>query len=398
MKSSLQYRTDRIVSVDILRGIVMIIMALDHVRDFTHITAITGSPTDLATTTVPLFFTRWITHFCAPVFVFLSGLSAYLHGQGKTTKELSSFLIKRGIWLIFAEIVIMSLILTFNPLYEVILLGVIWVIGWAMIFLGILIRGGYKLVAVIGIVLVFGHDLVNYLVLPQPGTVTRTLLDIFLTTSGSVVPYAEGRLVIIAYAILPWTGVICLGYAFGKFFGKQTSVEKRRKTLLVAGLLITALFILLRLVNQYGEPQPWTVQPNSIYTFLSFLNLSKYPPSLQFLCMTIGPALLVLYLTDQWRGKIPAVLSVYGRVPFFYFVLHFFLIHLITVVLFFATGHGVGEIVDASSPFLFRPANYGFSLGVVYLVWILVVFLMYFPCKWYMRYKATHDKWWLSYV
>ena len=397
MELTAQYRRDRVSSIDVLRGIIMIIMALDHVRDFTHSVAITGSPTDLVTTTAPLFFTRWITHFCAPLFVFLSGISAYLNGQKKSTAELSAFLIKRGIWLIFADIVIVSLVMSFNPLYSFILLQVIWAIGWGMVFLGILLRGGYKLVACMGILLFFFHNITDYLTLPPPGPL-RTLTEIFFTTPGTIIQYGNGRILLFAYAIIPWTGVLLLGYSFGRIFGKTTSPEKRRKTALTAGLLLTALFVLLRVVNGYGDPLPWSEQGSKVFTFLSFLNVTKYPPSLMFCCMTIGPGLVMLSLLDQWKGRLPDFLTVYGKVPFFYFVMHFFLIHLITVVLFFATGHTMAEVADPNSPFLFRPAEFGFRLRFVYLIWIAVVLLMYYPCRWYMKYKATHDQWWLSYL
>ncbi|RYY58991.1 MAG: DUF1624 domain-containing protein [Chitinophagaceae bacterium] len=397
MEPTAVYRRDRVSSIDVLRGIIMVIMALDHVRDFTHIVGVTDSPTNLATTTAPLFFTRWITHFCAPLFVFLSGISAYLNGQKKSTAQLASFLVKRGIWLVLADIFIVTLVMSFNPLYSFILLQVIWAIGWGMIILGLLLRGGYRLVAVIGIVLFFGHNITDYFQPPANGTV-RTIVEIIFNTPGTIITYGSGRIILVAYAIIPWTGVLLMGYAFGRFFGKMTSPEKRRKTLLTAGLLITGLFILLRLVNEYGDPAPWSRQGSGLFTFLSFLNVTKYPPSLMFCCMTIGPGLIILSVADRWKGRLPDFFTVYGKVPFFYFVMHFLLIHIITVVLFFATGHSVAEAADPASPFLFRPAEFGFRLRIVYLIWIAVVLLMYYPCRWYMNYKATHDKWWLSYV
>jgi uncharacterized membrane protein len=373
-------------------------MALDHVRDFFHDGAMTVNPLDLTSTTPLLFFTRWITHFCAPTFVFLSGTSAFLAGQRKTKKQLSSFLIKRGIWLVFIEVVVMSLLFTFNPLYNVILLQVIWVIGWSMIFLGLLVRTSIKLIAVIGFILVFGHNIFDYLSLPDKGA-GSILLRLFFTAFGTVIPYAPSRIILDLYAILPWTGVLFLGYCFGQLYQQSISAVKRRKIILTIGFGVIIFFIILRYINQYGDPAHWSVQPRgAFYTLLSFLNTSKYPPSLCYLSMTIGPALVILSLVEIVQNKASIVFSMYGRVPFFYYILHFFLIHVICVILFFATGHTAKDIVDVNSPFLFRPQHFGFNLTIVYLLWATVIIVLYKPCKWFDEYRRTHTKWWLSYL
>lgn len=387
----------RIQSIDILRGIVMLIMALDHARDFFHVTAMTVNPLDLNITTPELYFTRWITHFCAPTFVFLSGASAFLAGVRKTKKQLSGFLIKRGIWLIIVEIVLMSLIFSFNPLYNVIFLQVIWVIGWSMIFLGLLVRTSIKLIIAIGFILVFGHDMLTYIDLPKEGA-GHVLWSVFFTAFGTVFPYGENRIILDLYAILPWTGVLFLGYGFGKLYQINMDAIKRRITILNLGIAVIVLFVLLRYINYYGDPSHWTTQKNGFYTFLSFLNTSKYPPSLSYLCMTIGPGLILLALIETTQNTFTRFVSIYGRVPFFYYVLHFLLIHLICVVLFFATGHGSKDIVDMNSPFLFRPTNFGFSLATVYGLWLLVITILYKPCKWFDNYRKTHSQWWLSYL
>jgi len=396
MQSVLQPK-NRIQSIDMLRGLVMLIMAIDHVRDFFHQTAFTDDPLNLATTTPQLFLTRWITHFCAPTFVFLSGTSAFLAGQRKTKKELSGFLIKRGIWLVLVEIVIMNLALTFNPLYNIIFLQVIWAIGCSMILLGLFVRTSAKLVAIVGIILVFGHNIIDYMQLPKAGA-AHVLWSIFFTARGSVVPYAGTRLLIFTYAILPWTGVMFLGYYFGTIYKKINDEVKRRKIMLSIGCAIVLLFIVVRFINLYGDPAHWSVQQNSLYTFFSFINTTKYPPSLCYVTMTLGLALIFLYLTETVTSKATNILSTYGRVPFFYFVLHFYLIHIICVVLFFATGHTSKDIIDANVPFLFRPQHFGFSLPVVYAIWLFVVLVLYKPCKWFDHYRRTHTQWWLSYL
>jgi len=387
--------TTRIQSIDILRGLVMIIMAIDHTRDFFHITAMTADPLDPATTTTGLFFTRWITHFCAPVFVFLSGLSVFLSGQHKTPSQAGIFTIKRGIWLIFAEIFILTFGLTFNPLYNFILLLVIWAIGWSMVLLGVFSRISRWLVLLMGIVLVFGHDLLNFVSLPKTG-VEALLLKIFLTSSGTVVPLDSNHLVLFSYAILPWTGIMFLGYSAGRWYRKDFPAATRTKYLVVSGLSLCALFAVLRISNAYGDPSLRKVYPTLIQNIFSFLNASKYPPSLQFFCMTIGPALLLLSALENVSNKITKVISGYGSVPFFYFVVHFYVLHLLLVVVFFLSGHQINEIVQ--TPFFFRPPNFGFTLPVVYAIWLIVVASLYRPCLWFKRYKTNHDQWWLKYI
>ena len=386
----------RVQSIDILRGAVMLIMALDHVRDFFHITAMTDDPLNLATTTPALYFTRWITHFCAPTFVFLSGTSAFLAGQRKTKKELSSFLIKRGIWLVLIEIIVMSLLLSLNPLYNIIFLQVIWVIGWSMIFLGLLVRTSIKLIIAIGFILFFGHNILDYIQLPQQGA-AHVLWSVLLTAFGTLFQYGELRFVYDLYAILPWTGVLFLGYGFGMLY-QQQDADKRRKIILSIGTAVVILFIVIRSINQYGDPSHWSQEKNGLYTFLSFIKASKYPPSLLYLCMTIGPSIIVLSLIETAQNKVTGVLSMYGRVPFFYYILHFFLIRVICVILFFATGHTAKDIIDTNTPFLFRPQHFGFSLPIVYILWLLVVIALYKPCKWFDDYRKNNRQWWLSYL
>ena len=385
----------RILSIDILRGLVMIIMALDHTRDFFHVGAMTGDPLNPDTTTGMLFFTRWITHFCAPTFVFLSGLSAYLSAQNKTAAQASSFLLKRGLWLILIEIVVITFGLTFNPSYNFIILQVIWAIGTSMIFLGLASRISYKTVLTIGLILVFGHNLFN--LFPAPADSNGGLiLKIFFTASGTVVPLSANHFVGVFYAILPWTGVMFVGYGIGAWYKKGYAADRRQRNLLTIGLLTIFVFISLRLINIYGDPVPRKEYHDFFKNLLAFFNVNKYPPSLQYIAMTLGPAMLFLALTEKLSNRFTRITSVYGAVPFFYYVLHFYLLHTLLIVVFFATGHSTKEIVQV--PFWFRPAAFGFNLPIVYLIWFCVVASLYLPCRWFKRYKETHRQWWLRYV
>ena len=392
----MQATKQRIHSIDILRGIVMLIMALDHVRDFFHIHGMDDTPTNLATTTPALFFTRWITHFCAPTFVFLSGISAFIAGRRKTTKELSAFLIKRGLWLILVEVVVITFALSYDPFYNKIFLQVIWAIGFSMIILGVLTRTSITVITITGLLLVLGHNIFDYIKLADGAG--AAILKASIASGFNFIPLGGSRSILMFYTALPWTGVMLLGYAFGTIYKQEYEAKRRRYLIFVSGIAVTLVFILLRLVNMYGDPAPWTVQKDGMLTFLSFLNTTKYPPSLMYVCMTLGPALIVLALTETAQNRLAKILMVYGRVPFFYYVLHFFLIHTLLVVLFYWSGCTSKDIVDPNIPFNFRPLHFGYGLPVVYLIWFCVIAALYFPCKWFNRYKATHDQWWLSYV
>ena len=388
-------RSNRILSIDILRGLVMIIMALDHTRDFFHIGAMTGDPLNPETTTGMLFFTRWITHFCAPTFVFLSGLSAYLSAQQKTPAQTSAFLLKRGLWLIAIEVLIITLGLTFNPGYNFIILQVIWAIGSSMVLLALVSRISYKTVLVIGLILVFGHNLFN--LFPEPKNEPLGLiLKVFFTASGTVVPLSSNHFVGVFYAILPWTGIMFIGYGVGAWYQKDYGSDRRKRNLLVTGSLVVFLFLALRLINFYGDPVPRKEHHDLFKNLLAFFNVNKYPPSLLYTAMTVGPAMLFLAFTETISNWFTRITAVYGAVPFFYYVLHFYLLHTLLVIVFFATGHTSKEIVQV--PFMFRPAAFGFSLPIVYLIWACAVASLYLPCKWFRKYKATHQQWWLSYV
>lgn len=392
-------RTNRIASIDILRGLVMIIMALDHTRDFFHQPAMISDPLNADTTTIPIYFTRWITHFCAPTFVFLSGVSAYLSSLKKTRAEASNFLLKRGLWLVLVEVTLVTFGITFNPKFHFFVFQVIWAIGWSMVILGLLIRISPKLVLIVGLLLFFGHNILDYVDSMQFGK-EEPIWTLLFRARNSLLHAAAPPHFGDFYAILPWTGAMLLGYSIGQWFRKDFPAERRKKLLLITGSSFIVLFIVLRATNLYGNPDPWIRTTGLRNNLLNFINTSKYPPSLLYLSMTLGPSCLFLAVSEGLRGKLVDIVSVYGKVPFFYYILHFYLLHTILMVVFFATGHTTSEIAlpFTQYPFYFRPLAFGYTLPVVYLIWLCVVVFLYFPCRWYSKYKQTHKQWWLSYV
>jgi uncharacterized membrane protein len=397
----------RIQSIDILRGIVMVIMALDHVRDFFYTTNVSGGgaslaldPTNMATTTPMLFFTRWITHFCAPTFIFLAGTSIYLMGLKKTKSQLSAFLITRGFWLIFVELIIITFGWSYNPLFNLFILQVIWAIGASMVLFGLLIRLPYAVIFTIGLIIVFGHNLLDYPEINN-GLKGGFLSDLLYFSRFSVYPKnaSLSNHLMIVYSFVPWLGVMMLGYCFGKLYRPIVDPLRRRKILLAIGSGLVLLFIALRLLNGYGDPVPWSQQPRgSVFTFLSFLNVNKYPPSLDFLSITIGAGMIMLALLENVQNRLTSFFRVYGRVPMFYYILHFYIIHTIVVVVFYAQGYSTNDIATPGNPFLFKPPGFGFGLLGVYAVWLVVFLVLYPLCKKYDRYKSTHSHWWLSYL
>ncbi|UKT62980.1 DUF1624 domain-containing protein [Pedobacter mucosus] len=388
----------RILSIDILRGLIMVIMALDHTRDFFHLGGMGSNPTNPETTTIFLFFTRWITHFCAPTFLFLSGISAYLSAQNKDKKQASNFLIKRGFWLVIFEIVFISFALTFNPTYDLVFLTVIWAIGWSMILLGIFSKISHRLVLVIGLILIFGHDLTNYFILPSSDTFKGGLIAVLLTTRGLAIPISPSHIFIFSYAVLPWAGVMFIGFAVGKWYNPSFDSNIRRRNLLYSGIFLLFLFAVLRYFGWYGNPTPRKDYGDLLKNVFSFLDLSKYPPSLQFFGMTLGVSMIFLSVIENVQNRFTKILMVFGKVPFFYYVMHLYLLHLIVIIVFFMSGFGIDDIKTANSPFLFVPPTFGFSLPVVYLFWLFVVVILYKPCIWFHNYKISHSNWWLKYL
>lgn len=393
LKSS--YRID---SIDLLRGLIMIIMALDHTRDFFHKDAWTGDPLNLDTTTPILYFTRWITHLCAPIFVFLAGSSAYFQSFRKTKKQLSIFLIKRGLWLICIEIVVMSFIFSFDIHYTLFVLQTIWSIGISMVILGLVIWLPFEGILVLGAIIVLGHNGLDYY---EKGLQTAPPWWYSLLHIPGQYKLWDGHSLFIFYPFLPWAGLMMLGYCFGKLFLKFEGFE-RKKMLLWLGFGVIAFFILLRATNGYGDPGHWSAQKNGLYTFLSFMKVQKYPPSLLYMCATIGIGILFLAFAGNVKNGLTRFITVYGRVPFLYYILHFTIIHLVSAICYLSRGHSLAEGLNPKQggllPQFIAPGE-GYSLGTVYLVWICIVLSLYPVCKWFSDYKRAHkEKWWLSYL
>jgi uncharacterized membrane protein len=380
----------RVVSVDILRGVVMVIMALDHVRDF--FTSVPFDPTDLTQTSVPLFLTRWITHFCAPTFVFLAGVGAGLSlAGGRSLSSLSRFLWTRGLWLVVAELTIVRFAWAFNFEYTTQLwVQVIWVLGWSMIVLAALVHLPRWAVATFGIVMIAGHNLLDGIPLHfQGGTLIGAGARDWIWSILHV------QRMPIAYPLIPWLGVMAAGYAFAPILLKPRA--ERLRTLLLLGASLTLLFVLLRGLNVYGDPSPWAVQPRPGMTLMSFLNTTKYPPSLLYLLMTLGPAIMLLVPFERLRGPVAAYFDTIGRVPFFYYVLHIVLIHSLALIGGAITGFSVKGLLNP--PFFGYGEGWGTGLVNVYLIWVFVVLALYVPCRWFAGVKMRRrDLWWLGYL
>ncbi|ACU63058.1 DUF1624 domain-containing protein [Chitinophaga pinensis] len=392
-------KSRRIESIDLLRGIIMIIMSLDHVRDYFHAFSYLHDPTDLPHTTAPIFLTRWITHYCAPTFMLLAGISACLYGGKNGKKALSYFLLTRGLWLVIVELFIITLAWTFNPHYPAFIMQVIWAFGISMITLSLLIHLPRKILLPLGILLVAAHNLLDNV------HVTGNTLAAF---GWSVLhePNFGGLHFgpfnpIIGYPVMPWLGIITLGYCLGSLYAPDVAPEKRQQSLRNLGIASIVLFIVLRWTNLYGDHAPWAVQENWMLTLFSFVNVTKYPPSLLFVLMTMGPALLFLAYAERPLNKVTAALTVFGRVPMFFYLLHIPLIHGMAVVAAVLTGHPASDMVNLTTWVTSNEKlqGYGFSLPVVYLVWVVVIALLYPLCLRFSKYKQANQatKKWLSY-
>lgn len=383
----------RIESIDILRGAIMLIMAIDHTRDFFHMGH--PEPTDLAVTTPFLFFTRWITHFCAPTFVFLSGISAYLAGTRRTKAQFSAFLLKRGFWLLVIEFIFVRLAQTGDPFFHTVIFQVIWAIGGSMILLGLLVWAPVSVVGIIGALVFFGHDILDTVNVGAVGNQLWWKLLFSAKGFGDIWLIDNTHIMILGYALLPWAAVMFLGYAFGALYKKGADAIERQKTLLFSGGGLLIIFMVLRYFNIYGDPAPWSVQKTTSLSIISFFNVSKYPPSLLYLCMTLGVALIVLSLSEKVKNKFSDVLVVYGNVPLFYYLCHWYLLMLAFMAFFIGGGYHLNQIDPKTGA---TPPTFGYSLVGVYLIWLAIVVVLYFPCRWYSKYKRTHTHWWLSYM
>jgi uncharacterized membrane protein len=379
----------RLESVDVLRGVVMILMAIDHSRDFFGNPAV--NPTNLDVTTVPLFFTRWITHICAPTFFLLTGTGAWLSRRRKSTTELSRFLLTRGLWLIFLEVGLSRCLgMQFNFDYRVTFLIVLWALGCAMIVLSGLVYFPPWGVAAFGVVMIATHNL-------SDGIMSMNPLWSILHSPGFVLNTPR-FVVFVVYPLIPWVGVTAAGYGLGQIYSWPS--DRRRVFLWRLGLALSAAFLVLRAINVYGDPVRWSVQKSAAFTVMSFLNTTKYPPSLLFLLMTLGPAMLILWAVDEATPRWMRPALIFGRVPMFYFLLHFPLIHLLAVATCYARyGHAYWMFESPSLdkyPFT-TPPGWGYSLPVIYLLWIIVVISLYPLCRWFAGVRLRRSAAWLSY-
>ncbi|MBA2330990.1 MAG: DUF1624 domain-containing protein [Flavisolibacter sp.] len=391
-------KKSRIESIDLLRGFAIVIMALDHVRIYFHADYFFFDPTDIQQTNGALFFTRWITNFCAPVFVFLAGTSAFLVGERKTKNQLAAFLLKRGLWLMLLETVVINFAWSFNPDYPMFRLQVIWALGLSMVLMSALVYLPPKVILAMGLVILFGHNLLDNI-----HASGNSILDILWGQLHERKRFLIGnRIIATGYPVIPWFGIMALGYCFGSFYRKGTDATLRKKYLLQIGVAAIALFVLLRGINMYGDMSPWILQHTTILSICSFLNVTKYPPSLLYSLMTLGPALIVLAFIEKPLNRIGKIIIVFGRVPLLFYILHLYLIHALATLAVVLSGRPWTDMVSITnfnskdSPWL---QGYGFTLWQTYLVWLLVVALLYPVCKWYDQYKTNHkEKWWLSYL
>jgi uncharacterized membrane protein len=391
----------RLTSLDALRGTVMIIMAIDHVRDFFDRYSMSNSPTDLSKTSAIMFFTRWITHFCMPVFMFCAGAAAFLwwNRGKKTAGQLSWFLATRAVWFLALEVLVMNFAYSFNvSTHSLILLLVLYIFGACMLLMAMLIHIPLRWLAVLSIAIIalpnlldpysasrFGKFAWAFHLLHQPGVIML-----------------GNRPAFVVYPILPWIGVMAAGFCFAQLFTFDDII--RRRITFRLGLALTAAFLVIRAINVYGDPSRWTTQKSTVFTALSFLDCTKYPASLDYVLMTIGPALLLLAWYDHLGFSSRNPLIVFGRVPLFYFVLHFYAIHiLLGVMSYIRYGSRAFSFIFNAMPAMggpreVYPPDFGYPLWVTYAIWIGLLAALYPLCSWFARYKATHRSWWLSYL
>jgi uncharacterized membrane protein len=399
--SLLTRQIPRLASVDVLRGLVMVVMALDHTRDF--MSSVRFPPVDMAHTYAALFFTRFITHFCAPVFFFLAGTGAFLAtSRGKSLQQVSWFFLTRGLWLVILELTVVDFGWGFVPWAFA---GVLWALGWSMVAMAVIVRLPVGWIAALGLGMIASHNLLDRI---DPASLGKFYWVLMILHTPGRIPITADFSFFTGYALIPWVGVMAAGFAFGSLLFKPD----RRKLILTLGISATALFFVLRGFNGYGNgiaelpfgfqlsAGPWSVQPTLLLTVISFFNTLKYPPSLDFLLMTLGPSLLLLGLLDEAKGErgLGHTLLVYGRVPLFFYILHIYLIHVMAILVALASHQPVwhGVVVAGISP---KPLEYGHGLPFVYAMWILAVGILYLPCRWFMELKRRRRDWaWLSYL
>lgn len=381
-------------SIDFMRGLVMIIMALDHVRDLLHVTSLTQSPTDMTTTTPALFFTRWITYLCAPTFVFLSGTAAFLSMKSKDDIAASrSFMFTRGLWLIVLEFTVVNFGIWFDVNFDFVIFEVIAAIGVGFIILGLLLRCSPRALGMAGLVILLFHNMIPFAPAPDASLPTKLLTALW---SPAAFPYGQNKLFFVGYPPVPWLGIMLVGFGAGHYF--TLGAYKQRVVFLKSGLIALSLFVILRTINVYGDPARWQAQKTTLFTVLSFLNVTKYPPSLLFCLLFLGIMLIILSLVQGVSSKWSAMVCVYGKVPLFYFLVHWYIIHPLVFFMVFSQGFKRSDMLFGAN--FGRPkTGSGIELWQVYIVWLCIVLVMYPLCSWYGRYKEQHkQKKWLRYI
>lgn len=384
--------TKRIKSLDILKGMVIIFMALDHTRDYFHANSFLIDPSDPEKSNLILFLTRWITHYCAPAFCFLAGTSAFLVGKRKSKSQLSYFLLKRGVWLIFIELTIIAFGWSFNIHFSSIGLLVIWSLGISMIFLAGIIHLSMKNILIFSLIIIFGHNLLDNV------HFDRNILWSILHERDYYTILNDITIRII-YPIIPWIGVMPLGYYFGKFYSRDVAPEYRQKVFTKIGLACVVGFLILRGFNSYGNSDPWINYNSFSQTFISFMDPSKYPPSLTYLLMTLGPSFLFLGNAEKLKGRLVDFFVTFGKVPFFFYIIHIYLIHFLAALLAEFTGFGFRSmILNGFVSTNKQLIGFGVNLGWTYLIWLVILVILYPLCKRFGQYKLENkDKQWLSY-
>jgi uncharacterized membrane protein len=395
MSTSERDTSSRYDAVDLLRGLVMVLMVIDHTRDFFGDGTV--NPTDLSKVTPALFLTRWVTHFCAPVFAFLAGTGAYLAGvRGRTRGSLAAFLAKRGLWLIFLELTVVRFGMLFNPAPKTALLLVFWSIGASFVVMSVLVFLPSRVVGALGVLLIATHNLADTTSFSPGALGPLQPLAVLLLRPG-LLSLPGGVNVLVPYPLLPWLGVVAAGYGFGEVVRLEPA--RRRLVMLVLGLGLTIAFVALRAWGAYGEPNAWTSQGTPLLTVLSFLNCTKYPPSLLFLLMTLGPAIVALSVLDRIgaRGPLGQAILTFGRVPLFYYILQWYVIHSLAVLVALARGFPVGWLLADVFPSV-PPPEWPLGLPWIYTIWAVVLAILYVPCRWFAGVKERHRGGWLSYL
>jgi len=378
----------RFKSIDFTRGLVMVIMALDHVREFIHKNSMTQDPTNLETTTAILFFTRWVTHLCAPAFVFLAGVSAFISLRRKNNlNESRKFFLTRGLWLLVLEFAVINFALWFDIHYRLLILEVIGAIGLSFIVLSLLLRLPSRVIGIMGILLIIIQNLIQGITVPSNPAMAFIFSALF---HPALTQLTQDHSFYTAYPLISWVGIMLTGFSFGELF--DLDPEKRKKIFLSSGMAVLSAFIIIRAINIFGDPSDWSLQKNWFFTFLSFINVSKYPPSLLFTLLFTGITLILLSVSETYKSRLSGMISVYGRVPLFYFIIHLFIIHVSMFLVLFIQGFGTKDFIFGAFKNGRPETGGGTGLTIVYLIWIALVLLLYPVCKWFGDYKAAHPE------